>query len=106
MHFSFYFEHLHFLVCDKASDDGIKLSVAINTRIEEYILTHSFSSPWTFRRQNLIWQYLQLCPSKMISLDNFGWDFYGVCWSGKQWCLLLAEQRVIWSYWEQSLCCS
>lgn len=80
--------------------------VAINIRIEEYIVTHSFASPWTLRKQNLIWQYLQPCLSKVLRLDNFGWDFYGGCWPGKRWCLVLAEQRVIRSYCEQSLCCT
>lgn len=41
---------------DKAPDDGRKLCVAINIKIEEYITTHSFASPWTLRKQNLIWQ--------------------------------------------------
>lgn len=38
----------------KAPGDGIKLNVAINTRIEEYIIAHSFTSLWTLRKQNLV----------------------------------------------------
>lgn len=90
---------------DKAPNDGRKLHVAINIKIEEYIITYTFASPWTLRK-NLIWQWLQLCYSQVFSLDNFGWDFYGVCWSDKWWCLVLAEHRVIWSYCEQSSCCT
>lgn len=104
--FHFIFSTPIFSQYDEGPEDGIKLSAAINTRTEEYIITHSFASPWTLRKQNLIWQYVQLCLSKVLSLDNFDWDFYHVCWSGKQWCLLLAEQRVIWCYCEQSLCCT
>lgn len=39
---------------DKTPIDVRKLCVAINIRIEECIITHSFASPWTLRKHNLI----------------------------------------------------